>query len=106
PSQNWALDGQRKTGVHATLAGIHDRGCLSWLVHDFGLCLLGAAGASRITGACQRNERERAPLPDRTGDGNDGYPPDLFAVGTTLGRAHESRDHADLLPTGKGRTLG
>src|SRR5271165_6858034 len=83
PSQDWALDGQRKTGVHATLAGIHDGSPLSWPVHDFGLCLLSVDGASRVAGACERDERGRAALPDRTGDGNDRYPPDLFANGPT-----------------------
>src|SRR3974390_186819 len=103
PSETWALDGQRKTGVHATLAGIHDRSLMPWPVHDFGLCLLSAAGTSRVAGSRQRYERERAPFPDRTGDGNDRCPPDLFANGPALRRAHEPGDHADVLPAGQGR---
>jgi hypothetical protein len=99
--QDWALGGERQTNVNATLAGIHDRGIVSWHVHDFGLHVFCSAGASRVSGADERCQSGCAAVPGRSGDGLDRDPTDLFAAGKAVGSAHESCDHADVLSAGK-----
>src|SRR6516164_4194980 len=98
--QDWALVGERETGVHATLAGIHDRGLVSWHVHDFGLQFCCPAGTSGIAGADENSQCGGATVPGRSRHGVDGCAADLFAPRTEIGSAHESRYYADVLPAG------
>src|SRR3974377_324231 len=104
--QDWTLAEERETGVHATLAGIHDRELVSWHVHDFGLQFCCLAGTSGIAGANGHWESRPAALSCRSRHGSDGDTADLLASGTAIRSTHESGDHADLFPAPQAPEIG
>src|SRR6266850_6929131 len=97
---------QRWPSTGSALAGILDGGCRARNLHDLRVCLYGIAGVPRFSGSLADTKRVCEECPHRVGHGADSRFDYLFRMGKTVGRAHEPRDDAYFLPSGKAGALG
>src|SRR6266436_8179219 len=97
---------QRWPSTRATLAGILDGGCRARNLHDIRVCLYGIAEAPRFSGSPADTKRVCEEYPHRVGDGTDGHVDRLFRMGKTVGRTHEPRHDADILPVREDGAMG
>src|SRR5437870_973604 len=97
---------QRWPSTRSALAGILDGGCRARNLHDLRVRLYGIAGVPRFSGFPADTKRVCEECPHRVGDGTDGRVHHLLPMGKTVGRAHEPRDDAYFLPSGKAGALG
>src|SRR6266446_8451190 len=97
---------QRWPSIGSALAGILDGGCRARNLHDLRLCLYGVAGVPRFSGSPADTKRVCEECPHRVGDGTDGRVDHLFRMGKTVGRTHEPRHDADILPVREDGAMG
>src|SRR6266478_7311871 len=97
---------QRWPSTRSALAGILDGGCRARNLHDLRVCLYGIAGVPRFSGSPADTKRICEEYSDRVGHGTDGRVDHLFRMGKTVGSAHEPRDDAHFLPSGKAGAVG
>src|SRR6266851_382166 len=97
---------QRWPSTGSALAGILDGGCRARNLYDLRVCLYGVAGVPRFSGSPADTKRVCEECSHRVGHGADSRFDHLFRMGKTVGRAHEPRDDAYFLPSGKAGAVG